>query len=62
MGLKKYDSISDALKEMKPGDYRNIRVRDSIVTMRKGNEYNNDPVNLVTNLHKPEKKAKIITK
>lgn len=60
MGRIKYDTILDALKDMKPGEYRDVRVKNSLVSMRKGNE--TIPKVSLYSPYTPPKKAKVITK
>lgn len=60
MSRKKYDTVADALKDIKPGGYRHVRVKDSIVTLRK--QVDPTPTGLTANLYTPSKRAKVITK
>lgn len=36
MGLKKYADINQALGSMKQGEFKNVRIGEGIVTLRKG--------------------------
>jgi len=58
---KIYKDHLEALAEMQPGELKDVRIGDNIVTLKKGSHQEYEPrVSLTDNLTSPTKKAKVI--